>query len=187
MNAKWKEDYRMFAERHKVFISYYHKDQYYKDIFENCFNDIFINKSVGDGEINTDVSTDYIKRLIQENYISDSSVIVVLIGRKPYCRKHVDWDISAKKKKKVGGYSGLIGILLPDFPFTPEGKYHFENIPPRLADNVRSDYAKVYSWNWVCSNQQRIRQAIDEAFQIKNDSPNKIDNSRDQFLYNRCE
>ena len=177
----------MYDQRHKVFISYYHKDQYYKDEFESSFDNIFINKSVGDGEINTDVSTEYIKRLIQENYISDSSVIVILIGPKTHCRKHVDWEISAGLSKKVGGYSGLIGILLPNFPFTPEGKYHYKDIPLRLADNVKSDFAKVYSWDWVCDNEQRIGQAIDEAFQRKNDSSHNINNSREQFLYNRCE
>jgi hypothetical protein len=177
----------MHDERHKIFISYYHKDQYYKDLFEKLFDDIFINKSVGLGEINNDVSTEYIKKLIQKDFISDSSVIVVLIGQKTYCRKHVDWEISAGLSKKVGGYSGLIGILLPDFPLTAEGKYQYEDIPPRMADNVKTSYAKVYSWVWVCDNQQRIKQAIDEAFHRKNNTSLTINNSREQYSYNRCE
>lgn len=65
--------------QHKVFISYYHKDdQYYRNRFEELFGDLFISKSVEPGDIDTDVSTEYIKRLIQQNYITDTSVLVVL-------------------------------------------------------------------------------------------------------------
>ena len=68
--------------RHKVFLSYYHQDdEYYRQHFETMFGKLFINKSVKPGDINTDVSADYIKRLIQEGYISDSSVLIVLVGK----------------------------------------------------------------------------------------------------------
>jgi hypothetical protein len=102
--------------KHNVFISYYHKDQNYKDYFDSLFGNLFINKSIKSGDIDTDISTEYIKRLIIENYITDSSVIVVLVGPKTYGRKHVDWEISAALNKKVGGYSGLLGICLPNHP-----------------------------------------------------------------------
>jgi hypothetical protein len=68
------------STKHKVFISYYHDDdQSYKEKFEELFGDIFTNKSVSDGDIDDDLSADYIKRLIQEGYISDTSVLVVLV------------------------------------------------------------------------------------------------------------
>lgn len=103
--------------RHKLFISYYHKnDEKYRDLFETLFGSMFINKSVKIGDIDTDISDDYIKRLIQENYITDSSVLVVLVGPNTYLRKHVDWEISAALSKKVGGYSGLLGLRLPTHP-----------------------------------------------------------------------
>ena len=88
--------------RHKVFISYYHKDdQPYKDAFEKAFSHFFINKSVQDGDINTDVSTEYIKQLIQKDFITDASVLVVLFGPNTWGRKHVDWEISAVLNKKL--------------------------------------------------------------------------------------
>ncbi len=68
MSSSYKSD-----TRHKVFISYYHKDdQHYRNRFEQLFGHIFINKSVELGDIDADLSTEYIKRLIQENYITDS-------------------------------------------------------------------------------------------------------------------
>ena len=49
------------------------------------------------------------KELIRENYISDTSVVVVLVGKNTYCRKHVDWEISAGLLNNAG----LIGLALP--------------------------------------------------------------------------
>ncbi|WP_400245956.1 TIR domain-containing protein [Niallia sp. JL1B1071] len=176
------------TSRHKTFISYYHKDdQFYKNEFENRFGHIFINKSVSNGEIDTDLSTNYIKRLIQKEYITDTSVLVVLIGPNTRCRKHVDWEISAALNKKVGGYSGLIGILLPEFPLTSEGKYYYEDIPPRLADNIESGYANIYTWDWVCASESRIKKAVDDAFQNRISKLERINNSLKQFQRNRCE
>ncbi len=174
--------------RHKVFISYYHKeDEYYRNRFEELFGHLFINKSVKPGDIDTDISDEYIKRLIQQEYITDASVVLVLVGPKTHCRKHVDWEISAGLMKKVGGYSGLLGILLPEFPLTSEGKYYYDDLPPRLADNVKTSYAKIYTWNWVCAYEYRIKEAIEEAFKARVEKAHLIDNSRPQFKRNKCE
>jgi len=173
--------------KHKVFISYYHKqDEKYRTLFERKFGHLFINKSVGLGEIDSDNSTDYIKRLIQQNYISDSSVVLVLVGPKTYCRKHVDWEISAGLNKKVGGYSGLLGILTPDFQLT-DGNYYYENLPARLADNVKSKYANIYTWDYVCATESLIKEAIDNVFRSRIDLANNIDNSRLQMGKNICD
>lgn len=176
--------------RHKVFISYYHNDDEkhkYREKFEDSFGHIFINKSVEEGDIAPDNSDGYIKRLIQQNYITDTSVLVVLISPKAYCRKHVDWEISAALSKKVGGYSGLLGILLPEFQLTADGKYRYDDIPPRLADNVKTEYAKVSTWDWVCADESRIKSAVEKAFQARINKADKIDNSRKQFEDDRCE
>ena len=100
--------------KHKVFISYYHaEDQYYKNYIDTYLSNNIINKSVVVGEYNSDNSDEYIKRLIREEKISDSSVVVVLVGKNTKKRKHVDWEISAALRKSVNGCSALIGILLP--------------------------------------------------------------------------
>ncbi len=175
------------STKHKVFITYYHKDdQYYRNEFERMFGHLFISKSVEPGDINTDISTDYIKRLIQEGYLTDSSVVMVLVGPKTYCRKHVDWEISAGLNKKVGGYSGLVGILLPTFPLSRDNKYNYSDIPPRLADNIKSDYAEIYTWDYACSNESTIKSVIQTAFDNRISKAGKIDNSRNQYTQNLC-
>lgn len=67
--------------KHKVFISFYHHDdERYKEKVEDYFGDRMISKSVQDGEYDPDDSDGYVKRLIREDKISDSSVLVVLCG-----------------------------------------------------------------------------------------------------------
>ncbi len=167
--------------KHKVFLSFYHgDDEYYKEQFEKSFGHLFIIKSVQEGDIDSDNSDEYIKRLIQEDYISDSSVLMVLVGPNTRGRKHVDWEISAALNKKVGGYSGLMGILLPEFPLTREGKYFYEDLPPRLSDNVKSGYSKTYLWSDACSSNERVKEIVEEAFNARTDKSGLIDNSRTQ-------
>lgn len=176
------------AVRHKTFVSYYHRaDQLYRDAFERSFGHLFISKSVQPGDISTDVSTEYIKRLINEGYITDASVLVVLVGSKTFCRKHVDWEISAGLNKKVGGYSGLVGILLPDIPLLPNGSFQYESLPARLADNARSGFADIYAWDWITSSEQNVRTAIQAAFDARISRASKIDNSRAQFGRDLCD
>jgi hypothetical protein len=167
--------------RHKVFISYYHHDdEYYKSLLEGAFSHIFISKSVQPGDIATESSDEYIKCLIQEDYISDASVIIVLVGLNTKGRKHVDWEISAGLNKKVNGYSCLVGILLPTFRLQPDGKYLYADIPPRLADNILSGYAVMYLWDYACTHMKDI---VGEAFDKRISAADKIDNSRIQAQY----
>jgi hypothetical protein len=176
------------ALRHKVFISYYHKaDQAYRDAFENVFGHLFISKSVKPGDVTTDLSTDYIKRLISEGYITDASVVIVLVGAKTYCRKHVDWEISAGLDKKVGGYSGLIAILLPDIPVGTTNQYQYDALPARLADNAKSGYADIYTWSWITDSEIRVKTAIEGAFNARINKSYKIENGRQQLGRNLCE
>jgi hypothetical protein len=174
--------------RHKVFLSYYHKDdQAYKIAFEKKFNHLFINKSVSDGDINTDVSTEYIKKLIQSEFLKDASILVVFVSNNTKCRKHVDWEISAALSMKVGGYSGLMGVLLPTFTLTSDGRFQYDNIPARLADNIKSGFAKMYTWDYVYSCDASIKEAIQDAFQAKSLRSDRIDNRRVQMQRNTCE
>lgn len=169
-------------DKHKVFISFYHKDEEYKKYLVDNYSDYFINKSVEDGEYDPDDSDEYIKRLIREEKITDSSVIVVLIGPDTYKRKHVDWEIYAGLKGSINGRSALVGIILPEYRLDSGNKYRYKDIPDRLADNVKSGYCKVYSWENAKHNFCKI---INDAFNEKDSIKDKADNSRQQMKNNR--
>ncbi|MHA1428593.1 MAG: TIR domain-containing protein [Candidatus Helarchaeota archaeon] len=173
------------SKKHRVFISYYHHDdEYYRNRFEDLFGHLFINTSVKPGDIDTDLSTEYIKRLIQQGYISGSSVVLVLVGPKTYCRKHVDWEISAGLNKKVGGYSGLLGLCLPNHPNYNNDKYNPNIVPARLVDNLKTEYANFYDWT---ENESNIKKWIGAAFNQRITDKDRIDNSRLQMQRNTCE
>ena len=77
--------------RHRVFISYYHEDQQYKDWFVQFMRNDLVDESVGDGDINDEsLATETIRQ-----YILDATVTVVLIGPCTWQRKHVDWEIGS--------------------------------------------------------------------------------------------
>ena len=174
--------YSYLLHKHKVFISFYHHDdQYYKDFIDTYLSKNIINKSVREGEYKTENSDEYIKRLIREDKISDSSVIVVLVGPNTKKRKHVDWEIYAGLNKNIKGNSGLVCIFLPELPKTSNGGHLYSDIPARLADNIKSGYADCYEWDDAIRNFDNI---IEKAFNNRIQRRNLIDNSRLQMQRN---
>ncbi len=160
-------------------------DQPYRNALETGFGHLFISKSVDPNNITSDLSTEYIKHLIQDGYISDCTVLIVLISQHTRGRKHVDWEISAALDYKVGdGYAGLVGILLPTFPLLPNDSYNYDSIPDRLADNVKSGYATVYTWNAACASGEIFLNIIEKSYDSRTILSNKINNSRLQMQKN---
>ncbi len=104
--------------RHKVFISFHHEDQKYKDRFVRMMEGNVVDKSVEDGDIDDqNMKTTTIRQKIRDEFIADATVTVVLIGPCTWQRKHVDWEIgSSLRKTKKNPRCGLLGILLPNHP-----------------------------------------------------------------------
>ena len=174
------------TNRHKVFVSFHHEDQEYKDLFVRMMGDDMVDKSVEDGDIDDlNIKTETLSQKIRDDFIADATVTIVLIGPCTWKRKHVDWEIgSSLRDTKRNSRCGLLGILLPNHPDFGTGKYHPHLIPPRLADNCGGDdpYACIYNWPGQQATDQ-IRQWIHKAFQRRNGTP--PNNSRDQFGNNR--
>jgi len=172
------------STRRKTFVSYYHKgDQDYRTKFENLFEDIIVSKSVEEGDIDSDNSDGYIKQLIQKGFLRDTTVLVVLIGNKTKCRMHVDWEISGAISTRVGGVSGLLGLILPDHPDYGTDKATHSLMPSRLSDNFKSGYALIRDWT---DDRIKMQSYIEEAFNRKNEIYEDIDNSRIQMDENTC-
>ncbi len=174
------------TNRHKVFVSFHHEDQEYKDLFVRMMGDDMVDRSVEDGDIgDLNIKTETLRQKIRDDFIADATVTIVLIGPCTWKRKHVDWEIgSSLRKTDNNPRCGLLGILLPNHPDFGTGKYHPHLIPPRLADNCGDDapYACIYNWPGQQATGQ-IRQWIHKAFLRKDGTP--PDNSRDLFGKNR--
>lgn len=153
-------------------------------MFENIFRDLIVSKSVEEGDIDSDNSDEYIKQLIQKDYLSDTTVLVVLIGPKTKCRKHVDWEISGALNYKVGDkYAGLLGIVLPTHPDFKKNKVTSSNYPVRLNDNLGTGYAIVKDWT---ENRVLLQQYIEEAFSLRSTKAEQRINSRKQMDNDEC-
>ena len=151
--------------RHKVFVSFHHEDQAYKDRFVRMMDNDFIDKSVEDGDINDNIKTDTIRQKIRDEFIRDATVTVVLIGRSTWQRKHVDWEIgSSIRDTQLNPRCGLLGILLPTHWDYNKKECNQRLIPPRLYDNCKGSnpFASIYDWS---TDPDEVREWIHEAFQ----------------------
>lgn len=184
------------AEKHKVFVSFHHDDESYRNEFDRLFGHHFISVSVDQGDIDPDNDDEYIKRLIQQDNIVQSSVVFALYGANTFKRKHVDWEISAALSKKVGDHKGLIVILLPNFPMAPfdgYGNYDerviYPYLHPRTAANLASGYADLYFWPGMYTNYQvttvPVPNIIEHAFTKRDTHQHLIDCSHPQYKQNR--
>ncbi|UUX35224.1 TIR domain-containing protein [Fundicoccus culcitae] len=97
---------------HKTFISYHHKnEQDLKDeiIRKGLEGGEFIDKSVSDGDIDTNLEEDRIMRIIREEFLQDSSVVMVLIGEETSQRPFINSEIQAGLWGS--NPTGLIGVV----------------------------------------------------------------------------
>lgn len=147
--------------RHKVFISYYHKDdQRYKDflIGKTEYNDstrqnqsIFEDYSVREGEIRDEgLSSEQIRRIIRDDYIKDATVLILLCGKNTKRRKHIDWEIHAAMYDS--DINPRMGILVINLPSITQGIYAGnKNEKPVISDTqgwthleTRREYEEYY-------------------------------------------
>lgn len=120
-------------QKSKVFVSYHHKnDQYYYDKFSKLFNDRYdiLYDNSADRQIDS-YNPEYQMRRIREDYITGSSITVVLCGRETWKRKFVDWEICATLNKQ----HALLGIILPSHSLDTGYNNIFSNTS---YDNVSS-------------------------------------------------
>lgn len=115
----------MDIPRHKVFISYYHKDdQFYKnflinmqeyDYSKSSIVSIFDDYSVHEDEIDdTGLSAERIRCIIRDEYIKDATVLILLCGQNTRKRKHIDWEIHAAMfDTQLNPKMGILVINLP--------------------------------------------------------------------------
>jgi hypothetical protein len=173
------------ATKRKTFVSFYHTDdEQYRKAFDNLFGDLVVHKSVNDGDIDSKVSDEYIKQLIQKGYLSDTTVLVVLVGPKTKCRKHIDWEISAALNVKVGdNYSGVLGLLLPTHNDYGKTTYDPAKLPTRLAKNVGSGYAVLCDWT---DDPVKLQQYIEQAFAKRKESDKIVNKAIPQMSENTC-
>jgi hypothetical protein len=131
-----------------------------------------ISKNVQIGDIDPNLKTDTIRQKIRDEYLRDTTVTVVLIGKKTWKRKHVDWEIGASiRHTKLNPRLGLLWIFLSDHPDYGRDKYNPYIIPPRVHYNAKCGYANLYDWsNKPAIVAKCIHEAFGRRFKIEPDN-----------------
>lgn len=144
-------------DMHKVFISFHHQDQGYKDklVEFGQRNSIFVDRSVDTGDIPDDWQDQQIRREIRDRYLRDSTVTIVLVGEETRRRKHVDWEIhSSMYDGQVNRRSGIVVINLPgisnDQCTAPYGDEEKNLVHPEVSSwmsvTTRAEYERRYPY-----------------------------------------
>ena len=143
---------------HKVFITYHHQnDQCAKEelLALNERHSIFIDKSVHAGDISDDLDDESIRRVIRDDYLRDSTVTILLVGKETKGRKHVDWEVySSMFDGTVNTKSGILVINLPCTESTSFTASHGESEKARVYPEVsnwmnvdsRAEYQRRYPY-----------------------------------------
>ena len=168
--------------KHRCFVSYHKVNSTAVKNFVEEFSDVFTAKTVGvkdeDDFINSE-DTEYVMRRIREEYLSNTTVTIVLIGKCTKARKYVDWEIaSSLRNDPVNARSGLFGINMKSV-----GSKWLA--PPRLEDNYDNEdkpgsYALYQTYPRTA---QALRDAIQAAFDRR--GTRTPINTRDLFKNNR--
>ena len=117
---------------HRVFISFKTEDKSYKNYILNNLGVDMIDKSLEEAIDSED--EEYIMRKIREDYLSDSTVTIFLIGTKSSEKEGEEEQKFIKRELQASLYNGkansrngILGIVLPDM------------------------YDKVYKGSYICS------------------------------------
>jgi hypothetical protein len=165
--------------RRKCFISYHHADEAEVAQFIQTFDhnqDVLIARGIGakmSGDIIDSVNPDYIMRKIRENYLRDTSVTIVMIGKETWKRKFVDWEIAASLRNTTQIVaSGLTAITLPS-----AADYFDKRLPDRLNDNWSKGNGYATWWKYP-SSADRLAEIIETAYSDRCLKADLIDNRR---------
>ena len=156
--------------------------------------EIFLDWSVDTGDISDDLSDQSIRQKIRDEYLRDSTVTIVLVGKNTWRRKHVDWEIySSMFDGQVNKKSGILVVNLPsadagDFctaahsgeqkkvyphisnwtTIDNEAEYRrrYPYMPARIIDNLLKPEAlvSVTPWSVIAGEPSILKFLVDGAF-----------------------
>lgn len=160
----------------RVFVSYHHAgDQaYYNELAVALSSQyVFVQDNSLSRKIDSD-NSDYVMRVIREEFLTGTSCTVVLCGLNTSYRKFVDWEIMATLQK---GHA-LVGLRLPTLQLQQNGG---TIKPDRLQDNIDSGYAVWGQYSDVYANPRLL---VDLVHNARSRLKSKIANSRAKRLRN---
>ncbi len=152
--------------RHKCFLSYHGTDADEVSTFLEEHGAAFIPRVIGVNEDDPFIDSDdddYVIGQIQQKYMWDSTVTIVLIGGCTWARRFVDWEIySSLRHDSNNKLNGLLAVQLPSVDGeTPR-------LPPRLVSNLPKEGGEAYARYCRYPNSEySLRGWIQDAFDAR--------------------
>ena len=116
--GKLKDDTKTNIMGHRTYISFKTEDEAYKNYIQDNLDIDMIDNSLNDAIVSDDL--EYIMRVIREEYLSDSTVTIFLIGERSnenlgaYEQRYIKRELQASLYHGQGNtQNGILGIVLP--------------------------------------------------------------------------
>lgn len=172
--------------RRKCFISYHHVDEVevkrFIDTFDTLHN-LFIHRILGtmNDDIVNSMDTDYVMSRIRSEYLKDSTVTIVLVGRCTWARRYIDWEIQSSLRQGAARTpNGLLGIVLPSAVGAVKTPERLQMNRPQFVGG--DAYARLISYPTAGPD---LFNAIEQAFQRRTIHARLIKNPRERMHNNR--
>lgn len=179
--------------KHKTFISFHSDDEWAKKHLEelNKSGGYFVNKSVTEGDIDDSFPDEKIRKTIRDDFLGDTTVTILLVGRETKTRKFIDWELHASMlDTDKNPKSGIVCVNLPSISqsrrgtttrekelINPNGNWttvdsrselesNYPFMPSRIIDNFSNkvDIA-VVDWKTIENNIDILIELIDIAYE----------------------
>lgn len=157
---------------HKCFISFKMEDKAYKEAIRNLSNIDMVDKCLNE-DINSD-NEEYIMKKIREDYLSDSTVTIFIIGSKSNenlgCneQRFIKRELQASLYNGAGNTrSGILGVVLPSrYNNIFQGSYNCSNCGClHNSVNVNNSTAIKEFWkNYYLDNGGRCGYSEDDRY-----------------------
>lgn len=100
--------------------------------------------------------------------MKDCQLIVVLLNKNTWKRKHVDWEIStALRDTKFNSRKGLLAITMPDYGDAID--FNNSKTPNRLIRNINNGYCEVMDFSEIGNSaflKEKILSALKKSERI---------------------
>lgn len=173
------------AEKRRVFVSFYGGDEHEVEAFCREWGDrqgVFTKRILHEaytGDIVNSADAEYVIGRIRTDFLADSTVTLLLMGKCTHSRRYVDWELKATLRQGLSYTpNGLLAVQLPSV------SGQSLHLPPRLDANLKPNnggYARYY-----VSPQSAAQLAgwIEDAFAARTTRAKLIVNSQDRMEYN---
>ncbi|QVK20849.1 TIR domain-containing protein [Mycoplasmatota bacterium] len=178
--------------KHKTFVSFHSDDEFYKKQLDQLseYSDLFVNKSVKEGDIPDEWPDERIRRVIRDDFLSDTTVTILLVGKNTMKRKFIDWELHASMiNTDKNPQSGIVCVNLPTIRqarrasserekqlinkygnwtrFNNKGEFekNYPYMPNRIIDNFVSNVdIAVVDWDVIVKDFNVLKELIDISF-----------------------